>query len=197
MLKYANIPEQWHFDTTCISGIEVAGTATWSRFEDKEATNTMATSTAMDMSSMSGMTTATSTTMDMSSMTGMSMPSATSSTSGGMSGMMGMDSMMMVFFSARNTPLYSSAWMPNGIGQYAGTCIFLIILSVVFRGLMAVRCNFTLLWTRWTRHNETPMLHREADEIYFKHGGRRPWRINESATRAILDTTLAAVSYLL
>ncbi|KAK3679544.1 hypothetical protein LTR78_001105 [Recurvomyces mirabilis] len=140
---------------------------------------------------------ATSTSMGMSSMTGMSMPSATSSTSSSMSGMMGMDSMMMVFFSATNTPLYSTAWMPNGTGQYAGACIFLIVLSLLFRGLMAVRCNFTLLWTRWTRHNETPMLHREEDEIYLKHGGRRPWRINEAATRAILDTTLAAVSYLL
>ncbi|KAK5110266.1 hypothetical protein LTR62_006119 [Meristemomyces frigidus] len=126
----------------------------------------------------------------MSSMTtGMSMPSSTSSMS---DGMMPMSNMMMVFFAATSTPLYSTAWTPSNLSQYAGTCIFLILLSVIFRALMAVRCNFTLLWVRWTRHNETAILHRAMDEAYLKHGGKpRPWRVNEAAARAVLDTTLA------
>ncbi|PSR80530.1 Ctr copper transporter [Coniella lustricola] len=47
--------------------------------------------------------------------------------------------MNMTFFYSLVTPLFSTAWTPNGIGQYAGTCIFLIILAVIHRSLVAFR----------------------------------------------------------
>ena len=45
--------------------------------------------------------------------------------------------MIMTFFTATNTPLYSLGWTPRSTGSYAGTCIFLIILAVLFRVLLA------------------------------------------------------------
>lgn len=134
------------------------------------------------------------------SMTMSHMPSATSSASS-TSNMMGMDDMMMVFFSATNTPLYSTAWIPNGAGQYAGTCLFLIALAFVFRCLLAIRFNFLSLLAWATHRRDTNVLRKNPDEKKavnaFPFAERRPWRINEAVLRACLDTILAGVSYLL
>ena len=140
--------------------------------------------------------------MNMPSMTGMSgMASATASAMPGMSGhgssmMMGMSDMMMVFFTATDTPLYSAAWTPNSTGTYAATCIFLVALSTLFRGIVAIRCNFLSLWARWSRKRHGATLEYEREDEFVKQKPR-PWRINEAAARAVLDTVLAGVSYLL
>lgn len=96
----------------------------------------------MDMSMDMPMPSATSMSMTM------PMPTLTSSDpmSGMMSGMMDMSQMYMTFFSATNTALFSKDWIPATPGQYAGTCIFLIILSLVLRGLFAFK---SLLERRW------------------------------------------------
>lgn len=47
--------------------------------------------------------------------------------------------MTMAFFTATNTPLYSEAWTPQNAGQYAGTCIFLIILAITLRGIFTAK----------------------------------------------------------
>lgn len=60
----------------------------------------------------------------------------TSSTSGHGS------SMAMTFFTATNTPLFSNTWTPSGAGSYAGTCIFLIFLAIVFRALYTAHVLF-------------------------------------------------------
>jgi copper transporter 1 len=124
----------------------------------------------------------------------MTVPSATGSTSSSMSGMMGMSGMMMVFFTSTTTPLYSKAWTPSGAGTYAGTCIFLIALSFVFRGLLALRFRFSELWAR--RSNESWKKTTDL-ELGAVSRMREPWRINKALVRAILDTVLAGVSYLL
>jgi copper transporter 1 len=62
-------------------------------------------------------------------MSGMNMGGATSSHTG----------MAMAFFTATNTPLYSKAWTPQNAGQYAGTCIFLIILAITLRGIFTAK----------------------------------------------------------
>lgn len=62
-------------------------------------------------------------------MSGMDMGGATSSHTG----------MAMAFFTATNTPLYSEAWTPQNAGQYAGTCIFLIILAITLRGIFTAK----------------------------------------------------------
>lgn len=50
-----------------------------------------------------------------------------------------MSSMSMVFTTDHSTPLYSSQWTPTSTGGYAGTCIFLIVLAVIGRLLLAYR----------------------------------------------------------
>ncbi|KAF2968120.1 hypothetical protein GQX73_g5435 [Xylaria multiplex] len=49
------------------------------------------------------------------------------------------EDMAMVFFQNMVTPLYSLAWTPNSTHAYAGTCIFLIVLAVAHRALIALR----------------------------------------------------------
>lgn len=137
------------------------------------------------------------------SMSDMPSPTASSSMSG-MSmdhGMMGMESMMMTFFSATNTPLYSSSWIPNTAGQYVGTCVFLVALGFLFRCLLAIRYNFLPLLAWATHRRDTNVLCTDQDEKKafraFPSAERRAWRINEALLRACLDTILAGVSYLL
>ena len=50
-----------------------------------------------------------------------------------------MSTMMMTFTVSTTTPLYSNAWTPSTVGQYAGTCIFLITLAVISRLLAMYR----------------------------------------------------------
>src|SRR5689334_14634353 len=53
------------------------------------------------------------------------------------SALMPASDMAMIFFNSINTPLYSSQWTPSSTGAYAGSCIFLIILAIIFRVLLA------------------------------------------------------------
>lgn len=55
-------------------------------------------------------------------------------------------SMSMVFTTDHSTPLYSSQWTPTTTGAYAGTCIFILILGVISRLLLAYR---HLLEAKW------------------------------------------------
>lgn len=63
-----------------------------------------------------------------------------------------MSGMSMVFFTATDTPLFSSAWTPQSTGQYAATCIFLIVLSVIFRFLHAIHTIFERRWLSRSLH---------------------------------------------
>lgn len=47
--------------------------------------------------------------------------------------------MLSAFFTATNTPLYSESWTPQNAGQYAGTCIFLIVLAITLRALFTAK----------------------------------------------------------
>lgn len=52
---------------------------------------------------------------------------------------MGTSHMIMTFFTATDTPLYSYGWTPKSTGSYAGTCIFLIFLAILMRVLLALK----------------------------------------------------------
>lgn len=117
---------------------------------------------------------------------------------GGMT--MSMADMAMVFFTSNATPLYSNAWTPNGNGQYAGTCIFLILLAVLFRALLAVRVNATNLRAWLTPHHAINHHEESQDgnsDLKQAPPIHRPWNINEALMRAIMDTVLAGASYLM
>ena len=72
----------------------------------------------------------------------MSMSSSTSSSSS----MDHSTGMSMTFFTSTTTPLFSTAWTPQTVGQYAGTCIFLIVLSFLLRFFYAVKCRIEASW---------------------------------------------------
>ncbi|KAJ9207689.1 hypothetical protein DTO166G4_4779 [Paecilomyces variotii] len=78
--------------------------------------------------------------MDMSSMN-----MSGSSSSSGMSSS-DMSSMPMVFTNTHTMPLYSTLWTPSSRGGYAGTCIFLIILAIIARGLIAFKAIMEQRW---------------------------------------------------
>jgi len=131
--------------------------------------------------------------------------------------------MMMVFYTSTSTPLYSAGWMPSGTGQYAGTCIFLIVLAVIFRGLLSLKSILEMKWLQNEMNRryvfgsgnvrvddrtfqgggmEKTILIRngtDQDAAVVRNGspGMRPWRISTDVPRAILDTVIVGVGYLL
>jgi len=131
--------------------------------------------------------------------------------------------MSMTFFTGTTTPIYSAMWSPTNTGQYAGTCLFLIILAIVFRGLLAMRAWKEAAWlnAEFNRRYVTvagklPKSQRIASDtdskrmILTENGveedvmvvkkrsrGIRPWRITTDPIRAVMDTVLAGVAYLL
>jgi len=54
--------------------------------------------------------------------------------------------MNMAFTTGHSTPLYSLDWTPSTTGGYAGTCIFLIVLAIVSRLLLAYRHMLEHKW---------------------------------------------------
>jgi hypothetical protein len=129
--------------------------------------------------------------------------------------------MEMVFFSSTGTALYSSMWVPKNIGQYAGTCIFLILLATIFRALLALKAWKEAAWldSEFQRRYVTvagklPKAERmssdskrmiltengvEEDVMVVKKVGMEviPWRLSIDPVRALLDTVIAGVGYLL
>jgi solute carrier family 31 (copper transporter), member 1 len=138
-------------------------------------------------------------------------------------GMMMSQDMAMVFFNSHTTPLYSMDWMPSGPAGYAGTCIFLIILSITFRLLLVTKTMLEARWRdqAWKRRYITvdgkgPLserLQRDPDSkaglltangveenvhiVEEATGGVQPWRFSIDLPRAILVTIIGGVGYLL
>lgn len=131
--------------------------------------------------------------------------------------------MHMVFQNSMATSLYSDAWTPSTEGAYAGTIIFLIILGIVFRLLLAGKA---LAEERWLDaemkrryvvvQGKIPVAEQISTDslskkmtltengveedvlvVQKKKSHLRPWRMSVDPVRAILDTCIAGVSYLL
>lgn len=179
------------------------------------------TSADMDMASatstMAGMATSTA----MSSMSGMSGMSG--STTSGMTTMMDMSMMSMTFFVSKTTALYSNMWTPKTDAGYAGTCIFLILLATLFRGLLAVKAWKESAWlaeetnrryvTVAGKGTKADRLSMESDMknmtltengveenvmvVKTRTMGVRPWRLTVDPVRAAMDTVIAGVGWLL
>lgn len=137
---------------------------------------------------------------------------------------MSMSLMDMVFFGSNRTPLYSSAWTPSSTGSYAGTCIFLVILAVIFRSLIAGKHILEQRWSdqhlnrRYVTVQGTPT---EEERIYADKEGKSmvlrsergveervrvvrnhvrtvtPWRLGVDVPRAGYVTIMTGVGYLL
>ncbi|KAF2196509.1 hypothetical protein GQ43DRAFT_459093 [Delitschia confertaspora ATCC 74209] len=150
------------------------------------------------------------------SMSGMDM-ATDSSTSSGMQGM------SSTFFSGTTTPLYSAQWVPSTAGAYAGTCIFLIIFAMLFRGGFALKHYLEIRWLASARKrkyvvvaDKTPIseqIKADADSttgILTTNGVEesirliqapishvQPWRFSVDFPRALLVMVLVGCAYLL
>ncbi|KAI0847640.1 Ctr copper transporter [Daldinia vernicosa] len=142
-----------------------------------------------------------------------------------MSGMDMSDSsvMHMVFQNSITTSLYSDFWTPRTSGAYAGTIIFLVILGIAFRLLLAGKA---LAEERWLDaemkrryvvvQGKLPVAEQVSTDSFSKkmtlteNGVEedvvvvqkkqlhlRPWRMSVDPVRAVLDTCIAGISYLL
>lgn len=138
---------------------------------------------------------------------------------------MSMSNTSIIFAVSTTTPLYLSSWAPSTTAQYAGTCIFLIALGTIFRGLLAFK---GVLETRWIDaeldRREMVRVGRAKEKEGGDAGGessansavlsangveknvvvvqkkmtkRAPWRLTVNLPRALLDTLIAFVGYLL
>lgn len=86
------------------------------------------------------------------------------------------------------------SWTPGTVGQYAGTCIFLITFAAIFRALLAVRVNFyPLLAVADTRRNGGLAYEPYQREESVQHR----WRAREATLLGLIDVVLAGVGYLL
>jgi hypothetical protein len=135
----------------------------------------------------------------------------------------GSSMMGMVFQTNIATPLYANAWTPTNEGTYAGTCIFLIVLAIIGRLLLAAR---TIQEARWldkdmkrryvAAHGKASLADRvstdslskpmtltangvdESVVVVARSGAMtRPWRFSVDPVRAAMDTVIVGVGYLL
>jgi hypothetical protein len=131
--------------------------------------------------------------------------------------------MSMTFFTSTTTPLYSSSWQPTTTASYAGTCIFLIVLAAIFRGLLALKGWKETAWldAEFNRRyvvvaekpTKTERISQDSDSkrmiltengveeevmvVKKRSSGVRPWRLSVDPIRAVMDTVIAGVAYLL
>ncbi|KAK9474134.1 Ctr copper transporter family-domain-containing protein [Dipodascopsis tothii] len=177
----------------------------------------MATTSSMSMDDMSGMDmgttsmdmTATSTAMDMSSTTSSSMDMSSSS------------SMSMLFHTSYTESLFASGWTPSTNGKYAGACIFLIVLAVVYRCVHVVKFRTEKYFVRCecrrgghlaaarsssdsesekpvrSRHTGSGNCCSSAKFSIFDLHDVRPWRLSVEVPLALLQVLLSGIGYLL
>ncbi|KAH6605621.1 ctr copper transporter [Trichoderma cornu-damae] len=159
-------------------------------------------------------------------MDGMDMGGTDDHSSGGSASSSAMTMVMsMVFQTDIQTAVYARSWTPHSVGAYAGTCIFLIVLAVIARLLVAFKSRQERIWAdkaaqrRYIVVNgKEPMserLSRDPDAKHMtmvlsengveesvvvverKHSPVRPWRFSVDPVRAALDTVIVGVGYLL
>lgn len=143
--------------------------------------------------------------------------------SGGSDSLMGMTMMSITFFTSTTTPLFSASWQPTSIASYAGTCIFLILLAVILRCLVAFKGWKETAWQdaefnrRYVvvagRPTMAESISQDSDTkrmiltengveeevmvVKKRSSGVRPWRLSVDPIRAAMDTVIAGIAYLL
>lgn len=131
--------------------------------------------------------------------------------------------MMSVFQTSMSTALYSETWTPNSAGTYAATIIFLIVLAMIFRLILAGKAIAEARWleaelkrryvvvqgkmpiseqvSRDSLSRKMTLTENGVEEdvmvVQKKSLHNRPWRISVDPLRALLDTLLAGVGYML
>ncbi|EXL39201.1 hypothetical protein FOCG_18188 [Fusarium oxysporum f. sp. radicis-lycopersici 26381] len=126
-----------------------------------------------------------------------------------------------MFSTGTGTPLYSSAWIPISVDNYAGTCLFLIAIGVILRSLVAVKSVLARRgidaelnsryvavkkkanseWIGGDSESSKGILTEnglETDVILVRRRveGARPWSITIDVPRAATDVMIAGLLYL-
>jgi hypothetical protein len=139
---------------------------------------------------------------------------------------------MAVFHSSPATSLFTTAFTPQTDAQYAGTCIFLVVLAIIFRGLLALKGTLERRWLAQELARRYVVVEggargsgslaeslandpeaRKANLVLSENGleenvvvverkgvginKTRPWRLSVDPVRALVDTVIAGVGYLL
>ncbi|KAL2269522.1 hypothetical protein VTJ83DRAFT_1706 [Remersonia thermophila] len=135
---------------------------------------------------------------------------------------------MAVFHGSMSTSLFSAAWTPGNEGTYAATCIFLIVLAALFRGLLAAKGVLERRWLAQELARRYVVVEgrgslagslaadpeaKKASLVLSENGAEenvvvverrgahanhaRPWRLSVDPVRALVDTVIVGVGYLL
>lgn len=123
-----------------------------------------------------------------------------------------MSPMSMTFFVSSTTSLFAKAWTPTTSAEYAGTCIFLIVLAVVMRFMLALKPVLEKsIWNTAVGPGGELIPDEEAgfqkedmsvqSPLIHVYGDIRKrwaaWRFKTSLGRASFELSLAIVGYLL
>jgi copper transporter 1 len=153
--------------------------------------------------------------------------SSSSSSSSSSHDMSSSGSMSMVFYTSTSTPLFSSSWSPSTLGQYVGVCVFLIVLSFIFRFVLAWKSVLEHGWkegmkgkkvivatglgdANGTSKSETTSVAGEGEKegekekegtqevVLTQKGWRgRPFRFSTELKRSCMTTLVAGTGYLM
>lgn len=114
----------------------------------------------------------------------------------------------MAFFASTSTPLYIASWQPRTQTQYALTCLFIVLLCVVSRGLQVVKRKLAILFSNRgeSGEDEAEIMGCHAgeggekqDKSSFEHFGRgrsKTMGLGESLLAAAADVVAVGVGYL-
>ncbi|BCS17730.1 copper transporter family protein [Aspergillus puulaauensis] len=130
----------------------------------------------------------------------------------------------VIFTTSHNSPLFSKGWSPSSNGSYAGTCIFLVILAIIARCLVAFKAYMEQRWMyaylrrRYVvvagRPSEAGRIEADPDTkigklitaegveesvkvVYRNTYEAPPWRLSVDLPRALIYLCITGVTYLL
>lgn len=132
--------------------------------------------------------------------------------------------MSKVFVNSHSTPLYSAHWTPSSSGSYAATCLFLVLLGISVRCLIAYKAVCEQRWIATDRNRRFVLVKGKSTEagkidsdpdakvgslittngveenVKVVRAGKQavlPFRLSVDLPRAFLVTVIGGVSYLL
>ncbi|KAJ6260863.1 hypothetical protein Dda_3524 [Drechslerella dactyloides] len=114
--------------------------------------------------------------------------------------------MGMVFHWVLETPIYAYAFTPRNSGQYVGAIFFLIVLSIIHRGILAYSSYKESVWKEQESRRKIVIATPNDDNddkaninvsSSEETKRRMPWRWQVDAVRALLSTVKAGIHYLL
>ncbi|KAL1585621.1 hypothetical protein WHR41_05961 [Cladosporium halotolerans] len=106
------------------------------------------------------------------------------------------EEMPMTFFASTSTPLYIASWQPRTQTQYALTCLFIVLLCVVSRGLQVVKRKLAILFNNRgeSGEDEEEIMGCHAEEGGEKQNksGNRDFGRGRTRTKGLRGSLLAA-----